>query len=154
MIQIDLSVEASALFEDVERISAYLGARQAPPENPGEHFDRIAATPADRPLLGRFAKEALSAIAEKLRGITGAISADSSGDATVFILTLSLSDSYDTCLVPSAETCFKSYMTAFVIARWLRLVLPDKESLWQAEVDKLISEITATVYHRNPPKRH
>lgn len=155
MIQLKLSLAASSLYEEVERTTAYLGAKQAPPDNPGNHFDRLTALPDDRPMLRGYATEALSTLAEKLKGIVTAIDPDSDNEEGAIIsLTLNLSASYDSCLTPSVEACFRSYMGAFVTSRWLRLVMPEKEEVWKEEAQRLLTEITATLYHRNPPKRH
>lgn len=154
MIQITLSVATATLYEEVERTTAYLGAKQAPPDNPGNHFDRVAANPDDRPMLRRYSTEALSALAEKLKGIVGGMTPDSGEEGSAISLTLNLSDCYDPCLTPSAEAAFRGYIAAFVTARWLRLVVPEKEGVWQEEARRLLTEITATLYHRNPPKRH
>ena len=157
MKQILLSLSCGQLFAEVERTTAYLGAKQAPAESPGSHFDRVAATTADRPLLRRFSLEALSTLAERLKGIVSAIDtgADpSAGSEPAFALTLTLSEAYDSSLTPSARANFEGYMAAFVTSRWLRLSAPDKEAPWQTEARRLLLEITSTLYHRNPPKRN
>ena len=154
MKQIKLYVMAASLYNEVERTTAYLGAKQATAEDAGRHFDRVAAVADDRPMLRLYSTEALSALAEKLKGIVAAIATDPEEGSGELSLTLNLSESYDPCLTPSAQAGFRAYMSAAVIARWLRLVNPEKEGVWQGEAQRLLTEITATLYHRNPPKRH
>lgn len=180
MINVILFISSADLYQLVEQTTAYLGARQAPADDSGAHFDRVAALPADRPMLSRFASEALSTLSEKLRDIiapapssASAPAASSSSAPTAasappasdsaqgpaeyssgFYISLSLSGAFDQALTSSALTAFRSFMVTFVTSRWLRLVLPEKEPVWQAETQRLLNEITSTLYHRNPPKRH
>ncbi len=182
MINVILFISSADLYQLVEQTTAYLGARQAPADDSGAHFDRVAALPADRPMLSRFASEALSTLSEKLRDIIAPAPSSASApaaasssapapssasapaasdsaqdpaeDSSGFSISLSLSNAFDQALTSSALTAFRSFMVTFVTSRWLRLVLPEKEPVWQAETQRLLNEITSTLYHRNPPKRH
>ncbi len=150
MKEFPLTVSRSRLYADVARTTAYLGVKQAPADKPGEHFDRLAVIDGDKALLDRFSNEAALALVEQVKGCV----ADIDLGEEVITLSLSLSDGYDTCLTVSVAGNFEAYMAAFVTARWLRLTLPEKEEAWMAEARRLLTEISAAIYHRNPPRRH
>lgn len=150
MKNLKLTIRRPALYAEVARTTSYMGAKQAPEVNPGDHFDRMAVIDADHTLLDRFANEAVSALAERLKGIVTATDL-SSEDISV---SLSLSKSYDDSLSASVEGNFEAYMRAAVTSRWLRIVSPGKETSWLTEPERLASEIISALYHRNPPKRH
>lgn len=150
MKKLTFSILRSNLFSEVGRLTAYLGVKQAPADDHGGHFDRIAVIDGDNPLLGRFATDALSELADNLKGIVGAV--DVASDT--LSVTLNLSDNYDDSLTTSVSGSFEAYMAAAVTARWLRLVDPSRRAEWQEEAKRLLSGITASLYHRNPPRRH
>lgn len=156
MKKLTLQIENSQLFGEVSRLTSYLGAKQAmgmtygeKGADPGAHFDRVAVVDADRKLLVRFTTEAASSLAERIKGMmTGMVVTDEKVS-----LSLQLSDSYDECLTPSVLSNFQSYMTSAVTARWLNLCDSAKEERWESDAQRLLNEILATVYHRNPPSR-
>lgn len=150
MKQILITILRSRLYSEVAATTAYLGAKQAPDDKPGEHFDRLAVIDADEALLSRFTAEAVSALVERLKGMVANVDLSSSAIS----LTLSVSDSYDDCLTLSVKGNFEAYMTASVTARWLRIVEPAREEVWQTEALRLLNEIISALYHRNPPRRH
>lgn len=150
MKQILISVPRNRLYSEVASTTAYLGVKQAPGDDSGSHFDRLAVIDADEALLSRFTAEAVSALVERLKGLVADINLSSSAVA----LTLSLSESYDDCLTVSVTGNFEAYMAASVTARWLRIVQPDQEAVWQTESQRLLNEIISALYHRNPPRRH
>lgn len=145
-----LKVSRSRLYSDVARTTAYLGVKQAPADKPGEHFDRLAVIDGDRALLDRFSNEAALALVEQIKGCVADI--DLGGEDIK--VSLSLSDSYDNSLSVSVAGNFEAYMAAFITSRWLRLTLPEKEAVWMSEAQRLLAEISAALYHRNPPRRH
>lgn len=164
MKQMLISIPLSRLCSEVSRTTAYLGAKQAPADDPGRHYDRIAVIDEDRSLLARFASEAVSAFTERLKGMvsnsvpssdftSASKSVSSSGSDSDISLILTLSDSFDDRLSASVSDNFEAYMAAFITARWLRLVQPDKEAVWLTESQRLLNEIVSVVYYRNPPKR-
>lgn len=149
MKSIILSISRSALYSEVGQLTAYLGVKQAPQDDPGGHFDRIAVIEGDNPLLDRFATEALSALSDRLKGIAGRVEED----RDKLSMGLHLSDNYDDSLTSSVASNFEAYMATAVTARWLRLVDPSRRAEWQEESERLLTSITASLYHRNPPKR-
>lgn len=150
-----LQIENTRLFDEVSRLTSYLGAKQAlgmgkeEKRDPGAHFDRIAVVDADKALLIRFASEAVSSLAERLKAMVTAMSVT---DEKVN-LSLQLSDSYDERLSRSVETNFASYLISAVTARWLTLCDSEKVGKWESESYRLLDEIMATIYHRNPPRK-
>lgn len=151
MKQLILSTSLPQLIAEVSLTTAYLGVKQAPEENPGNHFDRLAVIDSDKELMTRFAKESLSELAERLKGAVARVTFLFSEQPVG--LTLTLSDSYDEQLSPSVRGNFDAYMLHAVTSRWLRLVMPEKEGVWLAESQRLLSEIVSTLCHRNPPRR-
>lgn len=149
MKEFSLSVSRSRLYSEVARTTAYLGVKQAPADKPGEHFDRLAVIEGDKALLDRFSNEAALALVEHIKGCVAAINLAEEAIS----LSLSLSDGYDTCLTVSVAGNFEAYMAAFVTSHWLRLTLPEKEEGWRAEAQRLLTEISAALYHRTPPRR-
>lgn len=150
MKEFSLTVSRSRLYGDVARTTAYLGVKQAPTDHPGEHFDRLAVIDGDKALLDRLSNEAALALVERIKSCVAAIDLGEE----VITVSLSLSDAYDSCLTVSVTGNFEAYMAAFVTARWLRLTLPEKEGVWVAESQRLLTEISAALHHRNPPRRH
>lgn len=149
MKEVSLIVSRSRLYGEVARTTAYLGVKQAPSDNPGDHFDRLAVIDGDKALLDRLSNEAALALVEQIKGCVAAINLTDD----LISVSLSLSDSYDTCLTVSVTGNFEAYMAAFVTARWLRLTLPEKEEVWAVESRRLLTEISSALYHRNPPRR-
>ena len=149
MKNITLLIKRSDLYAEVGRLTAYLGAKQAPAEDPGGHFDRMAVIDGDNPLLSRFANEALSVMVDRLKGIVGGVQTDSES----LSVTLHLSDNYDDSLTVAVTENFEAYMAAAVTSRWLRLVDPSRRAEWQEESERTLLALTASLYHRNPPKR-
>ncbi|MDE6769259.1 MAG: hypothetical protein K2J78_06000 [Muribaculaceae bacterium] len=150
MKEISLSVSRSRLYGEVARTAAYLGVKQAPADQPGEHFDRLTVIDGDKVLLDRLSNEAALALVEHIKSCVAAIDLGEE----VITVSLSLSDAYDSCLTVSVTGNFEAYMAAFVTARWLRLTLPAKEEVWMAESRRFLNEIASALYHRNPPRRH
>ena len=149
MKEITIALTRNWLYGDVERTTAYLGAKQASRNDSAEVFDRLAAGEGDRELLDQYADEAFAALCERLKGIVRGVEIG----AGLLSVTLEVSGSYDDSLTMVVENNFRRYMAACTTASWLRMSEPDKESRWREEADRKADEIVAALYYRRPPRR-
>lgn len=150
MKEIEIKVTRKKIYAEVAVTTAYLGAKSAPAApDPGRLFDTLATVEGDRGVLTQFIDDAVTTLAESLRGKVAGV--DLSGE-TVRV-TLLAADGYDDKLTPAVESNFRSYLPAAVTAAWLRLTLPVRAPEWEAEATRRAGEISSLLHHRTPPAR-
>ena len=149
MKNIVLEVARSEIERQVADSTAYLGLKSPSSEERGELVERVATIADDVRLVDGFVTDAYALLLERLKEF---VAGSEVGEGEIRVI-LEVSEAYDEAMTPTIKKCFRGYVVSFVMARWLRLVYPDKASEWEAEAALHLSTMERNLYHRTKPKR-
>ncbi|WP_311550718.1 hypothetical protein [Prevotella pallens] len=120
---IELDIKRKDVYNEVARISGYVGAKSFKEQDgQADTYSRIAITDSDSELLDRYWEDCCGKVAGELqRFIKDIVSNDKSNDATFIIQPLSDVAQRKTVLQKDLFSCFVN----FILCKWFELT--DKE---------------------------
>lgn len=113
MVELTLTIEKKAVYDEVSQTTSYTGAKMEGDDGK-EAYERIYTTDQDRSQLERFWNESCVAVCEALKRFLSAESNTAEG----FSVSLSLSSSYDTALTESMKKELFSFFVMNITAKW------------------------------------
>lgn len=115
MQRIELKIEREGVFEEVEKATAFRGAKLTGGEDDGA-YDRLMASGEELETLGRFWEESCVAADDRLKEMrTGG------SHMPDYEVKLDVADRFDAGLTADAESSLKSFMILSVTSKWYSL---------------------------------
>ena len=143
-----IDIKRSDVDKHLSNITAYTGVKRVSQPS-ADDIDRISTAEQDSLLLDRYWTGAAGVLAEQVKVFMAAFSVTDEALA----IELHLSDSFDYTLSPTVTDGMASFMTAYMAKGWFSLALPEKATEWAEEANRLLSEISRSLYHRRRPVR-
>ncbi|MDE5714102.1 MAG: hypothetical protein K2I16_10880 [Muribaculaceae bacterium] len=148
MKYIQLTIRNADIFQELNKITAYSGAKNESNAS-SDTIDRVTAVQEDLVLIDRYREMACSSLVDSLKEFVS--SADFSGDALQ--LTLEASGAYDDALTPALRSDIFSFITADIAARWFAMTWKEKCEEYKNEALKFLADAGRKLHHRLPPRR-
>ena len=116
-----LMIEKSVVLSEVAKTTAYVGAKTAGPDG-ANIYDTVFTTNDDAVMLERFFREAKSTLTGALKRWMVATQDHPSDAVTdpeeVFVIGLSLTDRFETALLPSLNAEIFAFFVNYITAQW------------------------------------
>ena len=142
-----IAIDKNKVYEEVDQTTSYTGAKMEGDDNA---YDRIFTTEADRSQLERFWAESRGTVCQALRNFLS--NEEETADGR-YNLTLSLSSSFDSALVPSMTKELFSFFVLSIAAKWY-VFTNKREALEYAETAAgMLESVHRKACHKTRPKR-
>lgn len=154
MQYISLSVDKGKCFDEAAKTSAYVATKR--PMTNGS-YDRVAIKDADRYMLERYWQEATDVITDTLKEYidkpTNIVVEHGSDLSKNYVLYLKLPDLWDSNMANSIRNSIQSYITNYVLMKWLELVHSEEYKTYAEYNQAIMQEIIDKLYSRINPTR-
>jgi hypothetical protein len=154
MIEIELHINKANVYDEVAKTTSYTGAKMVEDD---KAYDRIFTTDADRQMLERFWLEACNGATEQFKPFLVSVSnqqvshgVELSAD---YIVTLEVSNSYDTTLTQSIETSLYSYFVMYIVSKWYKFTNKDESESCGNDAVGAMDDVMRKLYFRKKPTR-
>lgn len=147
METITLSVDKSAVYEEVAKATDYTGSKMTEDE---DARDRILSTDEDLKTFSRFWEEAAAVAQDRMKRIY--ISGSAPREDT-YTMTLEVSKAFNKELVPSIEVSLRSYFILSILGKWYKFTNKREVSDCFTEAGEMIEDVMRKLYTRMAPRR-
>ncbi len=145
-MEITLTVNQQAVLKEVAQTTSYTGAKM---DDDANAYERISTVDEDKGELQRFWDESRAEVAQTF--IRMLVSEGMQGGE--YNLTLNVSVSFDTALLPSMQLGLFSYFVQSIAAKWYAYT-NKKESGEAANVGKgILDEVREKAFYKKKPVR-
>ena len=145
MIEVNINISKQSVFSDVGRLTHYTGDKK---DGDANAFERISTTPTDESMLSQFWQEACEGVTEQLKPFVVAIDTTNG-----YMVSLSLSSSYDTGLTDSVIENIRSCLTLYIVSRWYILSNREDSERYSLDAANQLSEAMRKIYYKKKPSR-
>ena len=155
MVEITLTVSKAGVYDRVAMSSSYAGAKMV---DDVTAYDRIFTTDADREQLESYWCDMCNAATQQFKPFLVSVNAHPESRrfdlAHDYEVVLSLSDRFDSALVPSIESSLFSYFVAGILAKWYRLTNKAEVESYANEAAGMLDDVMRKLYYKTAPARH
>lgn len=145
MIEVNINISKQSVFSDVGRLTHYTGGKK---DGDANAFERISTTSTDESMLSQFWQEACEGVTEQLKPFVVAIDTTNG-----YMVSLSLSSSYDTGLTDSVIENIRSCLTLYIVSRWYILSNREDSERYSLDAANQLSEAMRKIYYKKKPSR-
>jgi hypothetical protein len=154
MIDVNLQVNKSYVYDEVAKTTSYTGAKMQGDEGA---YLRIFTTDDDRQMLERFWAEACSSATELLKPFIVSVSAQPVSHTVNlgnnYDVTLQLSTAFDTSLSDSINSSLFSFFVSYITGKWYKFTNKAEANDYIAEAESALEDIKKKIYYRKKPTR-
>lgn len=147
MTEITLTVNKSAVMEEIAKTSAYTGGKMAGDDNA---YDRIFTTDADQEMLERFWVESQVAVTETMKKFVEQEGETSDGN---YEMKLALSASFDATLTMSMQKELFSFFVMNITAKWFAFTNKGESGDYSSAAATLLLGIHKKALYKKKPTR-
>lgn len=151
-----LDISKSNVFDEVAKITAYVGAKNRT-EQGVNTYDQVFTTSDDVMLLERFWRDTKARATEVLKPFVTAIS-QSTDDVSVnmeehYRVTLVMPGSYPLVLKDALAGFVFSYFVSCIVTYWFRITNKEDSEYYAAMAAGSLTDARMNIYYRDKPKR-
>lgn len=144
-MEITLSVNKDAVYEEVAKTTSYTGAKMD-----DEHaYERIFTTDEDKDILERFWDECKNTVCNSLKKVL----VSENEAAGVYTLTLGLSTAFDDSLTESMQRSLFSFFVMNITAKWYTFANKSEATGYATEAATYIEDIMRKAFFKKRPTR-
>lgn len=145
MIEITLTINKEAVYEEVAQTTSYTGSKMD-----DEHaYDRIFTTDEDKSMLERFWNECKNTVCNSLKRVLAG-EAEANG---VFSLSLELSTSFDEALTDSMQRSLFSFFVMNITSKWYTFTNKEEATGYASEAATYLEDIMRKAFFKKKPVR-
>lgn len=153
MIEINLNIKKSVVYNEVSKISSYIGAKRIDADK--KVYERVFSTDDDRELLERYWRETksslMSILSRWLQGVSIPENSQTVDDAEVWAVKLHLPDTFKAELAYGIDEDVLSYMINNILFKWLAVSEPKEAEYYGVMAENKKGEITRKLLYRTKP---
>ena len=148
-----INISKQAVYEEVAKTTAYLGAKRISDEQ--DTYSAFSTTDEDRLMLEEYWVEACNAATQTMKRYVVEVSEQTIGDGTeddTYTATLQLPDTWPSTLHNAVKSELFAFFAALITAKWLDLAGSDKSDTYGKLADAKQSKLSMMLYHRDKPQ--
>lgn len=148
-----INISKQAVYEEVAKITAYLGAKRISDEQ--DTYSQFATTDEDRLMLEEYWVEACNAATQTMKRYVVEVSGQTIGDGTedgTYTATLQMPNTWPSTLHSAVEAELFAFLSALITAKWLDLAGSDKSDTYGKLADAKQSKLSMLLFHRDKPQ--
>lgn len=155
METITITIDKQEVYDEVGRMSAYLGQRRSTAED-ASAFDRIELTASDDELLGSYWGEAVGVLCLRLERylvakVDGQLATDTEGEGLK--LGLAVSSRFNKGMKDTLPSSVKSYIASYILQRWCNVSSPADAEYYAGLAAGFMTEVVGKVCSKTRPTR-
>ena len=154
MIEVSLKVKKRDVYEEIEKITEYTGAKKEGEEG---SYNRIRVTRQDYLALERFWREACD---DATSSMTPYLKSVSDNPVTTGVnldndyeVILNMSSVFDNNLEKSISDSLFSYFVNSIISNWYKLTNKDEAETAAAEAVSMLADVMRKIVYKKAPER-
>jgi len=151
MVNITLTVDKAAVYEEVAKTTSYIGQKM---DDDATAYDRIFTTDENQEVLERFWVEACNAATEQFKPFIITVSRNTEdGKEDTFTVEMEMSSKYDINLTSGINTSLFSYFVSYIVARWNQFTNKKEVDTYVGDAASIMDDIMRKIYWRKKPVR-
>ena len=154
MKTVSITVVKINVYDEVSKTSSYTGQKMT---DDMSAYDRIFATDDDRLMLERFWVESCNTATQLLKPYITAVNAQPESHGVVldrnYVVTLSLSESWDDNLSDSMATSLYSFFVNSIVSKWYKFANKKEAGDYTIEAANNLLDVKQKLYYRMKPTR-
>lgn len=148
MANFTLTITKSDIYEEVEKTTAYIGAKNKL-EDGKSAFDQVFVTDADLTMIDRFFNESLDSLINVLKRFISGVSV---ADVTI-TWQLEVPSRFDDNLLESIKSSANSFLVNSIIGKWCEITANDKVKEYADNAAALLLDIKDKAFFKKKPTR-
>lgn len=148
MANFTLTITKSDIYEEVEKTTAYIGAKNKL-EDGKSAFDQVFVTDADLTMIDRFFNESLDSLINVLKRFISGVSV---ADVTI-TWQLEMPSRFDDNLLESIKSSANSFLVNSIIGKWCEITANDKVKEYADNAAALLLDIKDKAFFKKKPTR-
>lgn len=148
MANFTLTITKSNIYEEVEKTTAYIGAKNKL-EDGKSAFDQVFVTDADLTMIDRFFNESLDSLINVLKRFISGVSV---ADVTI-TWQLEMPSRFDDNLLESIKSSANSFLVNSIIGKWCEITANDKVKEYADNAAALLLDIKDKAFFKKKPTR-
>lgn len=149
MKEITITIDRSAIDNEVSKATAYIGSK-AQGEEVGNEYSRLYATEEAVAEMDDFFDNALSLVGAELRQF-----ATGEWDKASLSIKLNMPELWSTNLKSSLEQNIQHIIACVMTSSWLaKYIGSERAKEYSDDASSLLADVRAILYHRDRPKRN
>lgn len=142
MINVSYSIDKSKVYDDVAKLTAYVGAKKTDDVS----YDIVSTTEENEEMLERFWKESIETLTNALKRFN--ITSNESGN--ICTIQLQLSDSYNTLLTNTIQEGLESYLINNIASKWFKITSKDDVTQYATEAGISLDGLMSKILYKKP----
>ena len=153
MIELKIDIKKSVIYNEVSKISSYIGAKRIDADQ--AVYERVFSTEDDRELLERYWRETKSSLVEVfgrwLYSVNDSGNSQVVDDAEVWSVILHMPDTFKKEFIYAIDEDAHSFMINEILFRWLAVSEPKEAEYYKALSESKKRDITKKLLYRTRP---